>query len=203
VIVVGHGIDTNRFHCIVSAEKTTGRLRLVTIGRISRAKNIHILVQAVRVLADQGLDVHFDIIGEGATKEDRMYAGELKKEIENAGSVKIQMLGAKTQEEVAALLCGYDFFLHASTGTGSVDKAVLEPLSCGVPAVSSSEAFRELLGSYGLFAAAGTPEAIADAVVAFEAKGSRKEVMAALRAAIIERYSLAKLIPSILTALGA
>jgi glycosyltransferase involved in cell wall biosynthesis len=175
------------------------------VGRISHSKNLHTLIDAVRVLGERGVKVSFDIIGAPVTLRDIKVEDNLKKQMGHLPEgTHARLMGIKTQAEVAQLLCSYDFFIHASTGTGSIDKAVLEALAAGVPVVSTSEAFKELLSAYKLFVEDGSAEGIADAVRTYTALPASEKVVIteALRARIVKDYSLSVLIPRILSLLA-
>jgi glycosyltransferase involved in cell wall biosynthesis len=198
--IVGHGIDTDLFFCKErNVRSEIAPLRLMTVGRVARAKNVHLLIAAAGLLAEKGTAVAFDILGAPVRAEDRAYAAELAHQIKTLPpNATVTMLGAKDQDEVAKLLCDYDLFIHASTGTGSVDKAVLEAVSSGLPAISTSEAFKELLSPFELFVPSNTPQGIADAITQFQTRTDRESLRDQLRETVVENYSLAALIPRIL-----
>jgi glycosyltransferase involved in cell wall biosynthesis len=208
VRIVGHGIDTALFSPAVpahmnEAEKET--VKLVTVGRITRAKNLHVLQDAARLIGEGGMRVSFDIIGAPVHMQDVAYEDELTKQAGNfPGTVHVREIGAKTQTEVAKFLSEYTFFIHASTGTGSIDKAVLEALSAGVPVISTSEAFKDLLSPYGLYVTDGSAEGIAATVMQFLSRSDAEKsaVTTALRDQMVAAYSLSALIPRILRLLA-
>ncbi len=201
VQIVGHGIDTETFVCNTSVPESD-HLRLVTVGRVTRAKNLDVLIEAARVLGENDVKNSLEIIGVPVRSDDVTYAEELAKQISQLHSERVsaRVLGSKTQEEVLKLLCGYDMFIHASTGTGSIDKAVLEALACGVPVVSTSEAFKNLLLPSGLYVTEETPEAIASAIMFFVSlpKVEKARIRSLLHDQIAQDYSLSALVPRIL-----
>ena len=86
-------------------------------------------------------------------------------------------------------------FLHASA-TGSIDKAVLEAMSTGLPIVSSSEAFRPLLPPE-YFLSAATPEDFGRAIGLHWNKGRDLR----LRKIVEERFDLSRLIGRLISCL--
>lgn len=139
IVVTGHGIDTGLFSCTKSRDSAD--LKAITVGRISRRKNLFFILGALAILKKEQGSFHFTIVGAPITKDDDEYVKELQEKIDALGLRReVVFVGAKTQPEVVEYLCRSDVFLHASK-TGSVDKAVLEAMSCGVIPVTTSEAF--------------------------------------------------------------
>ena len=77
------------------------------------------------------------------------------------------------------------------SGTGSLDKAGLEAMACGLPVITSNAAFRPLLPS-GLVIPANHPQALADALarVAGWDEPRRRALGERLRAAVVRDHSL-------------
>lgn len=141
VDVVGHGIDTDLFSFSRSPhEKET--LRLLTIGRISRSKDLVTLLYSIARLAQKlELSVSFDIVGEPITAEDAAYKKELEALVQLLGiSTYVSFIGGKRHGDLPRIYQTHDALLHASK-TGSLDKTVLEALATGMPVFSSSEAY--------------------------------------------------------------
>ncbi len=57
---------------------------------------------------------------------------------------KVEFLGPKPNTEIPKYLARSDLFINMS-GTGSLDKAVLEAIACGCLSLTSNEAFKEVL----------------------------------------------------------
>ena len=142
VEVAGHGIDVKLF----PARKERGPgLHVVTVGRISRVKDLRTLILGFLLLKKRFPDAQFSIIGQPITEADRRYERELRDEFESSVS-----------------------FVQASM-TGAVDKAVLEALATGSAVFTSSEAFPESIPGIFKFEQ-GNAGDLADAVAhAFEA----------------------------------
>jgi peptidoglycan/xylan/chitin deacetylase (PgdA/CDA1 family)/glycosyltransferase involved in cell wall biosynthesis len=209
VRIVGHGIAIDEFGFLpkdlheVSKSSSTTPLRLVTTGRISPAKKVDRILDALEALHEREAAFTFDCIGTAGRPEDRWYESDLRARIAQSPlKEQVHFLGAKPHAELVKMLPDYDLFLHASTGTGSVDKAVLEALVSGVPVVSTSEAFRTLLSPYDLFVreAPGkeTGERMAAAVMAFVSRTDRESIRRKLHEIVAREYSLDALVPRIL-----
>ena len=191
--VLGHGIDLTQFAPRSHASVAGGTLRILTAGRVSATKRIKEMLAALDVLHEAGVPFTFAIAGEPATEADRAYAHELAEAIaQRPYAEAVTLLGPVAHAQMPGLLAQTDVFLNLSA-TGSMDKAVLEPLAAGVPAVSSNEAFRELLGPSGLFVSSVEPEAVAAAL-----RAARTADIASATAYVREHYSLETLISRIL-----
>jgi glycosyltransferase involved in cell wall biosynthesis len=163
ISVLGHGIDTELFS--PHRQARDGPLRLISVGRFSRTKGYDLLVEAVDLLRGK-LRVHLTLIGGPITEADRDYERQVSglirsKRLED----HVSLLGPQVQESVVELMAGSDIFLHASE-TGSLDKVVLEALAMGMPVVSTSEAFTEMLSqmSSDLVPRQRTPADIAECI---------------------------------------
>jgi len=116
VNIVGHGIDTDLY--------TPGNGKgVITVGRVSKTKRID-SIRTDRLI----------VVGGPITKEDEMYADEIKK------LPNIDYVGPVAPKEVVSWLQKANVFVNLSN-TGSIDKAVLEAMSCGLNIVTTNEAF--------------------------------------------------------------
>jgi glycosyltransferase involved in cell wall biosynthesis len=194
--VVGHGIDTNLFRPQIRTASSV--LRIVTVGRVSSSKGIDKMLEALDVLCARGIRLTFSIVGAPITAADQPYEAQLKQTIASKPyASSVAMRGALPNRELPEVLRESDVFVNISA-TGGYDKAVLEALACGVPAISSSDSFRPFLDPYGLFIRDTGPEMLARAIEA----AARTDV-APLQREIEEHHSLSRLIPAILRIYGA
>ncbi len=165
VVVTGHAIDVEAYASVGHEEGAT--LRLTVIGRISPAKRIDVFIKTIAELTKRGVAVEGTIVGEGATREDVSYVEAMKSLAKELGSEDhVHFVGAVTHEKIKHHLARTDIFLHTSE-TGSMDKSVLEALACGVPVLSSSEAFKGILIQNDSFLNSKDSTVIADQVLAF------------------------------------
>lgn len=146
---VGHGIDTEFFKC-ENRQKNPDVFKIISVGRITRIKNLDVLIDAIGMLSgDMRKKISMEIVGGPVTKEDEKYLQELK------NSVKIKQLdefikftGPIPHYELANLYCRSDLLVNLCP-TGGMDKVVLEAMSCGLPVVAANESFFRLFGDYG------------------------------------------------------
>ncbi len=108
---------------------------IIFVGRLIRLKGVHVLLEALRILRDQGLDAHLDIVGEGPEST------QLQKTADEQ-SLPVRFLGNKTAGEIrellrrAAVLCA-----PSTTAGGQMPEALglvlLEAQAMGVPVVGT------------------------------------------------------------------
>jgi len=172
VEIVGHGIDVEKFNRsrIVNnvaegfslprkADKsaryedgglktsaTSERFRIITVGRIAPTKDLETLILAVKELVASGHEnIELKIYGDAALELDKSYLGSLKNivrksNLENYVKFNKSVPHSKIQE----IYQSADLFVNLSQ-TGSLDKAVLEAMSCEIPVITSNEGFYEML----------------------------------------------------------
>ena len=110
-------------------------MSIIFVGRLVRLKGVHVLLEALRLLRDQGLDAHLKIVGEGPESAHlEKTAGEQ--------SLPVRFLGNQTAGEIrellrqAAVLCA-----PSTTAGGQMPEALglvlLEAQAMGVPVVGT------------------------------------------------------------------
>lgn len=193
--VVGHGIQSGS----LESPPEFPPLSLLTVGRISRVKRVHLLIDTIAALVRSGIDVRFTIAGGPAGDDGERYARELVGQVTALKLVdRITFLGPLPHARLAALFRDAHLFLHASA-TGSLDKASLEPLSAGVPVVTSDDELASA-GIDGILLA--EPNAESFAGVIRKAVGNRlwehQDVRSEAHTYVHEHHELSRLIPRIL-----
>lgn len=144
--ILGHGIDMRKF---VPSSTLPTEQRIIAVGRLSPIKHYETLIEAVSLLVQDPAfaDVRVEIAGGLTPQQGEAYAQSLY-DLVNELAVKehITFLGPVAHEDIPDLL-------HTATSTvnlcptGGVDKAVIESLASGVPAVVRNATFVDLLGT--------------------------------------------------------
>ena len=135
----------------------------------------------------------FVVSGEPITADDRVYLRELLGIIAHHGiGEHVVFTGGLPHREMLGHYQLAVLFLHAST-TGSIDKAVLEAMSTGLPVISSSEAFPTILPKEYVLTA-GTAEDFCRAIKLHWNTGRDPR----LRKIIEERFDLSRLVSRII-----
>lgn len=144
VVFLHHGIDTEIFS--YKEKSNHNDLRLLSVSRISQTKQIDKMIDLVYELKNK-LDkkVVLKIVGEASLEKDKFYLNELKDQVIKLGLIdNIDFVGSVANYKTPALYQWADIFLNFSK-TGSVDKTVLEAMSCGTLVLASNEAFEDIL----------------------------------------------------------
>ncbi len=104
-------------------------VKLLYVGRVSREKNLHILVEAFNHLSREQGDVHLVIVGEGP------YLEEMK--IELSGK-PVTFTGYLSGEDLAAAYASSNIFVFPST-TDTFGNVVLEAQASGIPVIVTDQ----------------------------------------------------------------
>jgi len=150
VKVVGQGIDTAVFkpQSQISNLKSQKLFKIISIGRISPSKDYETLIRAAEILAKNGIKLQAEIMGGLGLPEDEQYLDNLKKMIrEKKLEEAINFAGPVPNKDIVNYLQSADLFVNMGL-TGSLDKAVLEAMSCGLPVLTCNEALIDILGKY-------------------------------------------------------
>jgi glycosyltransferase involved in cell wall biosynthesis len=146
-VVTGHGIDLDHFRD--RGETSASPPRLLAVGRVTRAKDPLVVMEAVSILAAAGRDVHFDLVGGGLTVVDKSYGEKVS---ERAGrpdiAARVKLLGSVPYRDIASSYARSTIVVNASS-TGSVDKVVLEAMASRRPVLSCNDAIPPLLAEFG------------------------------------------------------
>jgi glycosyltransferase involved in cell wall biosynthesis len=114
--------------------------RFVTVGRLTEKKGHFDAIRAVKKHVDQGRELHLQIVGGGPLHDD------LSRFIRAKGMEDhVDLLGARSNEEVAEILRAADAFLLCSKVSPSGDRegtptVLIEAQAVGLPCVSTTHA---------------------------------------------------------------
>ena len=104
---------------------TNGQVRLLYVGRVSREKDLDLLVEAYRRLRDEGLSIQLFIVGHGP------YSDALHESLPEAF-----FTGYLAGKELAAAYASADIFVFPST-TDTFGNVIIEAQASGIPVVVS------------------------------------------------------------------
>lgn len=167
-IVLGQAINTDFFQPVAGSQSpvTSHELRMLTVGRISPVKNCEIIIGACALLKRTwNRPWSLSVVGGPLHAGDRTYVERLKALILEKGLwAYVHFHGERPYSEMAQTMRNHDLFLNASR-TGSLDKAVLEAMACGLTVVTSNEAYRAVLPA-AYFLERSSPESLAERIKA-------------------------------------
>jgi glycosyltransferase involved in cell wall biosynthesis len=147
VQIVGQGIDTETYLLKENRRFPHCPFTILTVSRLSPIKRVDLLIEAVTLLRQKKADlpICLKIVGGPGSDKDHSYIAELKRQVEFYQLQDTVIFeGSVPFQEVVFYYQDADCFVNMSE-TGSVDKAVLEAMSCGV-AVVVNDTFTQILG---------------------------------------------------------
>ncbi len=195
VTPIGHGIDFARF---TPAERPAAARQVLAVGSLTPWKGIETLIDAAALLAARpGFDdVTFTWVG-GELPSPLTPAGyraALEARIVERGLAgRFRLAGSVSYLDLPDLYRGAAALAHLSK-TGSIDKAPLEALGCGIPVVATDAVYRDVLGDQAarLMARPGDAPDVADRlgdVLALPPE-RRRDLALGLRARAVEQHGL-------------
>ncbi len=191
--LVGHGIDVGKFNFADNHESVAD---IISVGRISPIKNYEVLIEAVRMIKDRDRKIEVRIAGGPVFDSDKIYLNNLEKKIEEYGLTEsFRFIGGIPHSEIQDFYKKSRIFVNFS-GTGSVDKAVLEAMASGLLVLTSNEAFRGILSDR--YFTSNDPSVIADKLIKLMESGIDPN----LRKYVEENHGLKSLIKKILNIYG-
>jgi glycosyltransferase involved in cell wall biosynthesis len=128
--VIRCGVDLEQFSLRTAAPRHA-RPRRAMVGRLSPEKGHLVVLQAIVLLAREGVDVDLEIIGGGP------FEGTLAQEARRLNlEGNVRFSGELEPHEVAARLAEADVFCMASFAEG-LPVSIMEAMALGVPVVST------------------------------------------------------------------
>jgi colanic acid/amylovoran biosynthesis glycosyltransferase len=138
VVVHRTGIDLARWRWRDRAGEPDAPLRLVSVGRLVEKKGIGYVLEAVRRLRDDGVEVEYEILGDGPLRA-ALEAQARRLAIEE----RVRFLGWQSQDQVALALDRAQVLVAASVTAANADEegipnVLKEAMAVGLPVVSTA-----------------------------------------------------------------
>jgi len=128
--VIPNGVDIEKFN-ITTNKQEADKTVLITTSRLVPKNGIENLIDATKILIDEGYKIKTLILGEG--KEKKNYELRIKNyELQN----KILLLGHVPQEKIPSYLATADIFVRASISEG-LGNSFLEAMATGLPVIGT------------------------------------------------------------------
>ena len=168
IAIAPMGVDLARFERTTPYEPWTGTgpARIVSCGRLNRIKGHQELIEAVRLLRDEGLDVRLTICGEDEKGGDGFHR-DLQRQIDEAKlGGAVTLTGAVSETRVAEAMDKAHVFALASHHE-PLGVAIMEGMAMALPVVSTSAGgVPELVtdGGDGVLVEPKSPERLAEAI---------------------------------------
>jgi alpha-1,6-mannosyltransferase len=134
------GVDLDVFRPLSTVDGS-GRVNLITVGRMSSEKSPELALECLSVLRQAGVDAHLTVVGDGPLRA---------KLEEQAAGLPVEFTGhIAAREDLARMLAAADVALSPSSAE-SFGLATLEALACGTPViVPDAGAAQELVRTDG------------------------------------------------------
>lgn len=135
--VVGSGMELSNFPYRGAKQRNGDAIRIVTVGRLIERKGVHVALDALARLARDGIDFHFDVVGDGIMRP------ELERQARTLGlAERVSFHGAKTHGAIRTFLEASHIFLATSLTCrdGSMDapvNTIKEAMAVGVLVVGT------------------------------------------------------------------
>lgn len=141
--VIPNGVDLSLFKP-ASPQSEAGPLRLLTVGRLSETKRVHLLIDTVAALHQQGCPARLTVVGGGALHD------SLQQQVHGLGLGKhITLQGRCEREAMPDLYRDHDLYVSATMQEG-MSNAMLEAMASGLPIVTTRcEGLDELIDANG------------------------------------------------------
>lgn len=195
-VVTGHGIDTAHFRPPEPGESAPTH-DVAVVGRIAPAKDPLALVEAFGLLKQRGRRLTAVLAGGTLLAAHDAYHAAVAARIRALGlEDQFTFLGPVPHPQVRSVFWRAPLFVTPSL-TGSVDKTVLEAMSCGRVTLTCNESFTDVFHELAprLMFGAGKPEELAARLESYLAAppAERAALGAHLRALAVEEHDLDRL----------
>ncbi len=147
-IIMPVGIDTNIFKKIEGGNKVSKSI--LFLARIAPVKKPHVLVRALKVLADKGVVFTAEIYGDPLPK-DTAYYNSLKQTVVNENlSDKVSFHAGVPNTQTVSVYNAHDIFVNLSS-SGMYDKTIFEAMACETLVLASNKNLHGLIGEEYIF----------------------------------------------------
>lgn len=128
-----NGIHLDAFE----ADRKRDPAHVLAVGRLVEKKGFDVLVDALAVLAERGVEFHASLVGDGDERE------ALSRQVADAGLAdRVRLLGPRPQDEVRALLARSTVFclpcvVGRDGNRDALPTVLVEALAAGLPCIST------------------------------------------------------------------
>ncbi|MFA6322570.1 MAG: glycosyltransferase family 4 protein [Candidatus Buchananbacteria bacterium] len=198
LIVTGHGIDVDLFKPVARKENKT--FQILSVGRISPTKDYESMIKAMDILNKKGINnIELTIIGQAGLAGHGIYFNNLQQMIEKMGlAEKIKFIGSRPNWQIPRYLQSSDLFINMS-GTGSIDKAVLEAMACECLVLTANSAFAAILPAI-FMSEPNQPEKLAEKIIGIIslAEVDKNKFRSQFREEVVKNHNLDNLVKKII-----
>lgn len=123
---------------------------ILFLGRLDESKRPHIIIEALGLLASQGVKFVATFVG-GPSKTDSGYPEKLLERVKELEiNDKVNFVGAVPNTETFRYYRSHDVFVNCSK-SGMFDKTIFKSVACGCLTLATSLDFKDLVGDDFIF----------------------------------------------------
>ena len=138
-LVIGHGIDTDKFQISGDKLKADNQIIILSVGRITPSKGHDLIIKSVADLIGKGYELKLNIIGGVIQEYHREYFEYLKKLATDLNiSKKVEFTGDVNYNQMPGYYDNAEILIDA-VPAGGFDKVILEAMASGVVPLTSNE----------------------------------------------------------------
>lgn len=167
------GVDTDLFYPERKVQRKANSI--LSFGRISPSKNIHVLLNAFSILKKKGIPFNADIYGDALPKDITYLQSLYKKTEELSLSDEVRFYSGIEHSQAPELFYSHEIFLNPSK-SGMYDKMIFEAMICDSLLLSSNEDLKENIDNNLVFKY-NDPQDIADKIAMVLALPAERKVV--------------------------
>ncbi len=181
--VIHNAFQSDSFFWIVPTEKRTRQL--IYVGRLNPEKGVDILLQAIAILKNRGLEALLTVVGSGSEENKlRAMASSLKIE------AQIDFVGSKIGIDLNNLINQHQVMVVPSNYPEAFGIVALEGIACGCPVIAAdSFGLPEAVGGVGILFEMGNPEDCANKIAELLGNTRLQKRLLQNRAAHLDAHS--------------
>lgn len=142
---IGQAINEKDFSPSIMANHG---LKFLHYGRLDPSKNIHLLIDFIKILRNSGVSATLTLVGSSSSKRTAQYFVKLLEANQDGiESGWLIISEAVPRSRLPELLRKHDYFVHAFQG--SLDKSLVESTMCKIPVLTLNRAYIEEFGPWG------------------------------------------------------
>jgi glycosyltransferase involved in cell wall biosynthesis len=189
VFILDDGVDSDLFQPIenpdIDLELPGDGLTIVYLGLLNKYQGIDVLLEAIKILAEQRDDLHFLVMGYPNVE----YYQQLAKE-KHIDSL-ITFTGRIPYLESVKYLCLGDIAISPKISRTEANGKLLNYMACGLPTIAFDSLInRQILGEYGIYAEWNDPKSLADSIMDLADNPDQRNYLSHhLRERAVEKFS--------------
>ena len=187
------GVDTEIFKNdpAITREENS----VVMLGRISPVKNVHVFIDAVKRLLNEGTAFVARIYGD-APERDKRYADKLQSETEKTKEIIWE--GSLQYNKTVEAYNRAGIFVNL-TDSGSFDKTIIEAMACETPVLLCNDSLAGIVPDF-LFFEENNAKELAERIehILLLSSGERAALGEQLRQYVLDTHSLSALVTHVL-----